>query len=77
MDLLYYIDRAEPEDKEHLRRQWADACNKSEVTCKCGQKRDLKLAFRCLYCGQWLCTHCAEKHFGKTIKEYEKEKHGR
>lgn len=74
MNLNYYIDRAEGEDKEHLRRQWQEACKHNFIICKCGQLRDLKLAFKCLYCGLWFCQHCAEIHFGQTLKEYEESK---
>jgi hypothetical protein len=34
------------------------------VTCPCGRKISLLFSYRCFYCGLWLCTECAERHFG-------------
>ena len=71
---LEYIGRTDKEGEAHLLRQWANACDKTEIICSCGQIRHLTLAFRCLYCGEWFCAHCAEKHFGKTVKEWVESK---
>lgn len=66
-----YIDRAEtPEKKAHLQQQWKDATGKRVITCWCGQKRALEMAYRCLYCGAWFCVPCAETHFGQTIQRW-------
>lgn len=40
------------------------------ITCPCGWVRGITLMHKCLYCGVWLCTLCAEKHFGKTIADH-------
>lgn len=70
-DLQSYIDRAEDSDKKaRIKKQWASACNEQTITCCCGQLRALLMAYRCLYCGEWYCFSCAEKHFGQTIKEW-------
>jgi len=43
------------------------------ITCRCGRERSLIYMYRCLYCGEWFCTQCAEDHFGKTVAEYREE----
>jgi len=40
------------------------------ITCRCGWQRGITQMYKCLYCNEWFCILCAEKHFGKTIKEY-------
>ena len=67
-----YIAKAKtPELADHLSKQWLDAVTNHTITCACGQLRALELAYRCLYCGQFLCSSCAEQHFGKTIAEHD------
>ncbi len=44
------------------------------ITCPCGWARTITKMYKCLYCGVWFCKLCAEEHFGKTRKEYYKEK---
>ncbi len=39
------------------------------VTCPCGVKLALKMAYRCWFCGLTFCEKCAEKHFGKKCKQ--------
>lgn len=74
--LINYLEREESlEKKIILKAQYNDAIAKNEIICECGQLRALVLAYRCLYCGRRFCTRCAEIHFGKTIREYRKEKH--
>lgn len=68
--LLEYIGwAAQPEKHARLKAQWDEACDKGTVTCGCGQLRALTHAFRCLYCGEWFCVPCAEKHFEESIQE--------
>lgn len=43
------------------------------IKCGCGTEHHVENAFRCLYCLEWYCMVCAEKHFGKTREEYRKE----
>ena len=45
------------------------------ITCRCGWKRSVLKMYRCLYCGEWLCEVCAEKHFGKTREQYKAERY--
>lgn len=42
------------------------------LRCFCGLKMYLLSAFKCLYCGEYYCQPCAEKHFGQTRKEWMK-----
>ena len=35
------------------------------VTCPCGRRLALKMAYRCWFCGMIFCDGCAEEHFGK------------
>jgi hypothetical protein len=44
------------------------------MRCGCLKKLELTNAYKCLYCKEWFCEECAEKHFGKTIEEYNKQK---
>lgn len=43
------------------------------IRCECGKNTLLKAAFKCLYCSEWYCRTCAEKHFGKTVEQYKAE----
>lgn len=36
-----------------------------KVTCVCGFKLPTRLAYRCYFCGIFLCQTCAANHFGK------------
>jgi hypothetical protein len=68
--LVEYMGWArEPGKLRRLKQQWSEACDKGTITCGCGQLRALTHAFRCLYCGEWFCVPCAEKHFGEGIHE--------
>ena len=68
-DLNWYLDGANADTAALLRKQWADAVELRVIECPCGWKRALELAFRCLYCGVYFCTPCAERHFGETRGE--------
>ena len=54
--------------KENL--QWAaksyrQAMKGLLVTCRgCGYNVELKLMYRCWFCGSYFCSGCAEGHFG-------------
>lgn len=48
--------------------------NEIKVTCICEKRLPLFMAFRCLYCGIFMCQKCAESHFGKTRMEYNRER---
>lgn len=67
-----YLDRSE--NKETLISQEKQAREDNSITCGCGWKRWIGYAYRCLYCGEWFCAPCAEKHFGQTIEEWVIEK---
>lgn len=49
------------------------AANGEKVPCSCGISAYAYLLFRCVYCGEFYCQSCAEKHFNKTREEYLKE----
>lgn len=66
MNLQEYMKRQDaPETQAFLKQQWVDACDKSVITCLCGQRRALVVTYRCFYCGVFLCSNCAAEHFGK------------
>jgi hypothetical protein len=70
-----YIARAKGRAaKTLIQQQWDEACDNSTIHCACGQIRDLKHAYRCLYCGVWFCFRCAEAHFGQTLLEWTQSK---
>jgi hypothetical protein len=69
--LVDYLARSsDPLKRGRLQKQWAEAVESAVITCCCGQRRALTHAYRCLYCGEWYCTTCAEIHFGKTLAEF-------
>lgn len=72
--LQHYINKTnDSEKKKFLKEQWDDIIRDGTIVCCCGQLRHHTLAYRCLYCGLWFCINCAEKHFGKTIAQWDKE----
>lgn len=73
--LIEYLGRATlPEKKALLQQQWDEANEHGTIHCACGQKRALVMAYRCLYCGMWMCVPCAEVHFEMTLKEWVEKK---
>ena len=75
-----------PENKQEyeawmkkLARQELESNKRDVVTCICGLLYEIKYLYRCYFCGVWLCSECAKKHFGErpkgkyTYKEYFKE----
>ena len=44
------------------------------VVCECGKSVQVKYVWRCLYCNIIRCKECSEKHFGKTVAEWNREK---
>lgn len=69
-----YLCRADDAKKERLKIQRSQAFEHETITCNCGQLRHLTHAFRCLYCGEWYCSRCAEEHFGQTIQQWIEKK---
>lgn len=55
-------------------RQARQLTRGEKTDCMCGGSFHAHQLFRCLYCGEWYCLPCAEKHFGLTRKQYEEEK---
>lgn len=43
--------------------------NSNLVTCPCGAKVCIILAFHCYHCGLWLCRACSERHFGPAVPQ--------
>jgi hypothetical protein len=74
MNLDFYLVQADEAKARRLKSQWCAACTTDTIECGCGIKRALRMAYRCLYCGEWFCHNCAEKHFGQTLKEWIAEK---
>ena len=57
-----------------VRNQSTEIEKTGGCTCQCGRRRQIKWFFKCLYCHIYFCYHCAELHFGKTVKEWKEEK---
>lgn len=70
LSLDEYVARADKEKGRVLRDQWHEAVSLGSIHCTCGLQRALPLAYRCLYCGEYFCGQCAEKHFGQTVQEW-------
>ncbi len=34
-----------------------------EIDCPCGRRMLVRKAYKCFFCGLWLCSRCAERHF--------------
>ena len=66
------IDIAEKQLEETVTQEAEGiGCRLAVITCAgCNTKRALINMYKCLYCKIWFCHQCAEKHFGKTVKEY-------
>ncbi len=73
-DLQYYLVSADAHNQPRLKEQCLDAANKGTITCSCGLKRALVMAYKCLYCGEWFCFTCAEIHFGKPVHKWREDK---
>lgn len=61
----------------HIRTQSNDGVTAQMATirCRCGWNRGLTFMHQCLYCKEYFCQHCAELHFGKSVKQYRVEVH--
>ncbi len=57
-----------------VRRQTNEA-RKGTVTVRNGKTIPVWMAFRCLYCGEYFNQVEAERHFGQTRKDYNKDPH--
>jgi hypothetical protein len=59
-----------------LQEQWEAVHHHPEsVACGgCGDAYPVIYLYRCLYCGLWLCSGCASKHFGMSIEDYRVQK---
>lgn len=62
------------EKRERVRIQVQEAMTSGVVFCACSQRLPVYRAFRCLYCGEFYCTTCGERHFGMTKREWEAAK---
>ena len=65
---------------ERARQQFREAISQrvgetAYVMCGCAIRTPLRLAFKCVFCDEFLCIRCAEIHFGEgraacaTIRE--------
>jgi len=60
------VDEADIHGKrEMLRRQLRQMgpARHQVIYCPCGRRMILRRAYKCYYCGLWLCSRCAERHF--------------
>ena len=56
-----------------VNNQAIEASQTGNVTVRDGRRIPVWLAFRCLYCGEYFNQVGAEKHFGKTRMEFNKD----
>jgi len=55
--------------------QWKMALGPTVMMkCGCGLEAPIRFMYRCLYCGEFYCQSCAERHFGKTREQYNAER---
>ena len=53
------------ENWKWARKSYEQAATGQSVTCRgCGYSVELKLMYRCWFCGSYFCSGCAEGHFG-------------
>lgn len=69
LNVAHYMTGACRDKKETLGRQ-QDQTFTGDVTCSCGFTLPVRLSYRCLYCGEWYCSSCAETHFRKTVSAH-------
>lgn len=50
------------------------ACG-AEVSPECKGLGYVKKGYSCLYCDEWFCASCAEKHFGCSKEKWTEAKH--
>ena len=55
-------------------KQTNEACKTGYVTIRGQGKIPVWCAFRCLYCGEYFSQSSAEKHFGKTRFQHQRDK---
>lgn len=71
----FLINKAEEQLQATVALEKSGATIRGAVMpCICGRPRAIILMYKCLYCKCWLCTQCAEWHFGKTVTQYYQEK---
>jgi hypothetical protein len=62
--------------KTMLIRQLSKAAPCGNVNCVlCDKQLEVRFAFRCYYCGFFVCPSCGPKHFGQTRDEYFDDEH--
>ncbi|MFI3137197.1 MAG: hypothetical protein QX197_10520 [Methylococcaceae bacterium] len=79
-ELPFYQSKATPEEKEQTHKLMAEQIGlileqyKDEIPakflkirCNCGKFPAWMFMYRCLYCGVWFCSDCAEHHFGFRV----------
>jgi len=54
-------------------RQMNEIISCAKFTCVCKKVVRIILAYRCLYCGVWMCQRCMEKHLGMSRVDYNKK----
>jgi hypothetical protein len=70
-----YLDHAETEEeKVRIKEQWQAASHGGPIPCRCGDRGWVRDFFRCLFCGEFFCHHCAEVHFGMAVEEWYRRK---
>ena len=68
------MDQETLDKLDAVKKQLIELLRTGLTTCSCGRRRELRWLYRCLYCGEWYCHFCAERHFGKTVAEHKAEK---
>lgn len=70
-----YINRkSKPWEKALIATQHREVRARNVCTCECGEFIFMEDAYKCLYCGVFLCRACGEIHFGKTVQQWIEEK---
>ena len=59
-------------DEAFINGQYQKAKINHRVWCRCGEPVQVVDSYKCLYCKEFFCKTCAEKHFGETVESREK-----
>ena len=65
-----YSPHLKPSELDIYIKQQQSISREDSVECICGVNKPPIHLFRCLYCGIYYCSQCAEEHFGSSRQDW-------